>query len=157
MRPETWLESYFALLSLIDIKHKFCSWSSISNMFIVCVFQQSHPSLFSPLVPNNYVPPSPSPLGLQGAGPITPGTISTEGLGLHGGASTSTGLGLGGPLSNQFPLTPAAPMTPLSINPTTPASESSGIVPQLQCVASSVLKLFIFFIVKLKFSCFETM
>lgn len=88
-----------------------------------------HSSLFSPMAPTGYnIPPTPVAPGSIGnmgstnlfsAPPAHTGSVSALNL-----ASTSLGSAIPPP-------TPAvAPMTPL--NPATPASESSGIVPQLQ-------------------------
>lgn len=94
-----------------------------------------HSSLFSPMAPTGYnIPPTPSAPGSIGnmgntnlfsAPPAHTGSVSALNL-----ASTSLG-------SAMPPPTPAvAPMTPL--NPATPASESSGIVPQLQNIVCTV-------------------
>ena len=71
-------------------------------------------SLFSPLVPSGYI-----------GGPNTPQPQSAGGVGLSGGVPSNAAP------SNQsmFPPTTPAPMTPA-----TPASEGSGITPQLQYV-----------------------
>lgn len=52
-------------------------------------------------------------------GSVTPGFTPQSSMGMHAPQSNSS----------LYPMTPA-PMTPL--NPATPASEGSGIVPQLQ-------------------------
>lgn len=93
--------------------------------------QQSTPPgpLFSPMVPTGYHTASPGTPSMPGSnatpGSVTPGFTPASNMGMHAPQSNSS----------LYPMTPA-PMTPL--NPATPASEGSGIVPQLQNIVCTV-------------------